>query len=119
VIDAPGWLDGRGDGTATFNYASMLWLGEGGPKDEAGAMRWMRKASREGSTDADVFLADVSGFWSKPGTVAARRAAAAYARAALRGDIRGLRGLVDLTEFGSGRFVEAIRKGIDAGLFSK
>jgi localization factor PodJL len=101
---------GRGESDATFNYAAMLLTGEGGPPSRDDAMRWLRKASREGSTDADILLGDIA--MATPGRAAAvKRAARSYALAALRGDVRGLRNLLDLLS-ASGK-IDAVREGIE------
>jgi TPR repeat protein len=107
-----GLAAGRGHEEAAFNYAAMLLAGEGGPRDEAGAMKWMRKASSEGSTSADVYLGDRLARPECRSLAHARQSARHYSRAALRGDIRGLRGLLDLCAQQAGRFNTTVRKAV-------
>lgn len=42
----------RGDAAAQFTLAAMCATGQGGPKDEAEAVRWYRAAAAQGDPDS-------------------------------------------------------------------
>jgi TPR repeat protein len=109
-----GLAAGRGESDATFNYATMVLFGEGGVRSALEGMKWLRKASREGSTDADILLGDLCASGAPMRAPAARTAARHYARAALRGDVRGLRNLTVLLAGAGERIADAIRAGVEA-----
>ncbi|WP_242112272.1 tetratricopeptide repeat protein [Luteimonas aquatica] len=83
----------QGHPEAAFNLAAMLLKGEGGGRSKRNAVKWMRKASLFGSSDATIWLAE-SACEMKKIEIATHY----FALAVVQGDIRGLRGIAIILE---------------------
>lgn len=77
----------QGDAEARYQLAQMLADGRGGPKSEADAVAWLRKAADQGHENAD-YLWGAMVFWREPPATVEERSLglAAIRRAAARND---------------------------------
>jgi TPR repeat protein len=87
-----------GSADSTYNLALMTLFGEGIKCNREQAVALLKVASKGGSTDADLVLADALLTGKLGIKVSPSRAASFFALAAYRGDIRGLKGLVAAME---------------------